>query len=127
MTVTGASTTEAYYDPFDFDIDDDPYPIWKRLRDEAPLYYNEKYEFYALSRYEDVAPELTNWETYRSGRGTTMDIIKSGVDVPPGIILFEDPPIHDLHRRLLSRVFTPRRMESLESLTRAFCARAIRP
>ena len=125
--MTGASTTEAYYDPFDFDIDDDPYPTWKRLRDEAPLYYNEKYDFYALSRYEDVAPELTNWETYRSGRGTTMDIIKSGVEVPPGIILFEDPPIHDLHRRLLSRVFTPRRMESIESLTRAFCARALDP
>jgi cytochrome P450 len=127
VTVTGASTTEVYYDPFDFDIDDDPYPTWKRLRDEAPLYYNEKYDFYALSRYEDVAPELTNWETYRSGRGTTMDIIKSGVEVPPGIILFEDPPIHDLHRRLLSRVFTPRRMESIESLTRAFCARALDP
>jgi cytochrome P450 len=127
VTVTGSSTTEVYYDPFDFDIDDDPYPTWKRLRDEAPLYYNEKYDFYALSRYEDVAPELTNWETYRSGRGTTMDIIKSGVEVPPGIILFEDPPIHDLHRRLLSRVFTPRRMESIESLTRAFCARALDP
>ncbi len=125
--MTGASTTEVYYDPFDFDIDDDPYPIWKRLRDEAPLYYNEKYNFYALSRYEDVAHELTNWETYRSGRGTTMDIIMSGVDVPPGIILFEDPPLHDLHRRVLSRVFTPRRMESIESLTRAFCVRALDP
>ena len=125
--MTEASTTEVYYDPFDFDIDDDPYPTWKRLRDEAPLYYNEKFDFYALSRYEDVAAELTNWETYRSGRGTTMDIIKSGVEVPPGIILFEDPPIHDLHRRLLSRVFTPRRMESIESLTRAFCARALDP
>ncbi len=85
------TTTEIYYDPFDFDIDDNPYPIWKRMRDEIPLYYNEKYNFYALSRYEDVAPELTNWETYRSGRGTTMDIIMSGIEVPPGVILFEDP------------------------------------
>ncbi len=47
--MTEAGTTEAYYDPFDFDIDDDPYPIWKRLRDEAPLYHNDKYNFYALS------------------------------------------------------------------------------
>ena len=125
--MTGASTTEVYYDPFDFDIDDDPYPIWRRLRDESPLYYNDKYDFYALSRYEDVARELSNWETYRSGRGTTMDIIKSGVEVPPGMILFEDPPLHDLHRRVLSRVFTPRRMEAIESLTRAFCARALDP
>lgn len=126
-TGTGTGTTEIYYDPFDFEIDDDPYPIWKRMRDEAPLYYNEKYNFYALSRYDDVAPELTNWNTYRSGRGTTMDIIMSGVDIPPGVILFEDPPLHDLHRRLLSRVFTPRRMEAIEPLTRDFCVRALDP
>jgi cytochrome P450 len=91
------------------------------------LYFNEKYNFYALSRYEDVARELHNWETYRSGRGTTMDIILSGIELPPGIILFEDPPIHDLHRRLLSRVFTPRRMEAIEPLTRQYCVRALEP
>jgi cytochrome P450 len=121
------TSTEVYYDPFDFDIDDDPYPIWKRLRDEAPLYHNEKHNFYALSRYEDVSGELTNWAAYRSGRGTTMDIIMSGIELPPGIILFEDPPIHDLHRHLLSRVFTPRRMEAIEPLTRDFCVRALDP
>jgi cytochrome P450 len=125
--VTEASVVEPYYDPFDFDIDDNPYPVWKRLRDEAALYYNEKYNFYALSRYEDVSRELPNWETYRSGRGTTMDIIMSGIEVPPGVILFEDPPLHDLHRRLLSRVFTPRRMEAIEPLTRQFCQRALDP
>jgi cytochrome P450 len=121
------TATELYYDPFDFDIDDDPYPIWRRLRDEAPLYRNDKYNFWALSRYADVSHELTNWETYRSGRGTTMDIIMSGIELPPGVILFEDPPIHDVHRRVLSRVFTPRRMEAIEPLTRAFCVRALDP
>jgi cytochrome P450 len=123
--MTGANTVDLYYDPFDFEIDDDPYPVWKRMRDEAPLYYNEKYNFYALSRYDDVARELHNWETYRSGRGTTIDVIMSGVEVPPGVILFEDPPLHDLHRRLLSKVFTPRRMEAIEPLTRQFCVRAL--
>lgn len=123
--MTGANTVDLYYDPFDFDIDDDPYPTWKRMRDEAPLYYNEKYNFYALSRYEDVARELPNWATYRSGRGTTMDIIMSGLEVPPGVILFEDPPLHDLHRRVLSRVFTPRRMEAIEPLARRYCERAL--
>lgn len=123
--MTEVHTTDLYYDPFDFDIDDNPYPIWKRLRDEAPLYRNEKYNFYALSRYEDVARELHNWDTYRSGKGTTMDIIMSGVDVPPGVILFEDPPLHDLHRRVLSKVFTPRRMEAIEPLTRQYCVRAL--
>ena len=75
--MTEVHTTDLYYDPFDFDIDDNPYPIWKRLRDEAPLYRNEKYNFYALSRYEDVARELHNWDTYRSGKGTTSPSLVS--------------------------------------------------
>ena len=61
--MTSASAVELYYDPFDVEIDDNPYPVWKRMREEAPLYYNEKYNFYALSRYEDVARELPNWQT----------------------------------------------------------------
>jgi cytochrome P450 len=125
--VTYSLQVDPYYDPFDFDIDDDPYPVWKRLRDEAPLYHNERYGFYALSRHSDVSRELVNWKDYRSGRGTTADIILNGVDVPPGIILFEDPPIHDLHRRLLSGVFTPRRMAAIEPLARDFCRRALEP
>ena len=120
-------TAELYYDPFDYDIDDDPYPVWKRMRAEAPLYFNDKYGFYALSRYDDVAQALPDWQTYRSGRGTTADILFSGLEVPPGILLFEDPPLHDLHRRLLSRVFTPRRMLAVESLVRDFCSRALDP
>ncbi|MGV0785553.1 cytochrome P450 [Mycolicibacterium sp. XJ2] len=123
--MTDTNTVDLYYDPFDFDIDDDPYPIWKRMRDEAPLYYNDKYNFYALSRYDDVAQGLHDWDTYRSGKGTTMDVIMSGVDVPPGVILFEDPPLHDIHRRVLSKVFTPRRMEAIEHLVRQFCVRAL--
>lgn len=125
MTVDPA--VELYYDPFDHTIDDDPYPIWKRMRAQAPLYYNKKYNFYALSRYDDVARALPDWRTYRSGRGTTADILFSGIEVPPGILLFEDPPLHDLHRRLLSRVFTPRRMHAVEGLVRDFCTRALDP
>jgi len=125
--MTGTSAIELYYDPYDPDIDDNPYPVWKRMREEAPLYYNEKYNFYALSRYEDVARELPNWQTYRSGRGTTADILFNNIEVPPGILLFEDPPLHDLHRRLLSRVFTPRRMLAVESLVRGFCAKELDP
>jgi cytochrome P450 len=118
---------ELYYDPFDYRIDDDPYPVWQRMRAEAPLYYNEKHNFYALSRYDDVAQALPDWQSYRSGRGTTADILFSGIEVPPGILLFEDPPLHDLHRRLLSRVFTPRRMVAVEGLVREFCCRALDP
>lgn len=125
--MTGAKAVELYYDPYDPDIDDDPYPMWKRMREEAPLYYNKKYNFYALSRYEDVARELPNWQTYRSGRGTTADILFNNIEVPPGILLFEDPPLHDLHRRLLSRVFTPRRMLAVELLVREFCSGELDP
>jgi cytochrome P450 len=125
--VADVSTVELYYDPYDSDIDDNPYPVWQRMREEAPLYYNEKFNFYALSRYDDVARELHNWETYQSGRGTTADILFNNIEVPPGILLFEDPPLHDLHRRLLSRVFTPRRMLAVESLVREFCTRELDP
>jgi cytochrome P450 len=124
---------DVYYDPYDFDIDADPHPVWKRLRDEAPLYYNERYDFYALSRFDDVETALLDWETYRSGKGTVLEIIKATTDKPldtvlfPGLILFEDPPIHNLHRALLSRVFTPRKMNAIEPKVREFCARCLDP
>ena len=119
------STSDVYYDPYDFDIDADPYPIWRRLREEAPLYFNEKYDFFALSRFDDVERALVDWETYRSGRGSVLELIRADLDLPPGIILFEDPPVHDVHRGLLSRVFTPRKMNAIEPKVREFCARSL--
>jgi cytochrome P450 len=121
------SDHEIYYDPYDFDIDADPYPVWRRMRDEAPLYYNREHDFYALSRFDDVRECITDWKTYISGKGSVLELIRSGMEIPPGIILFEDPPAHDLHRSLLSRVFTPRRMGEIEPQVRAFCARTLDP
>ena len=118
--------TAVYYDPYDFEIDTDPYPIWRRLRDEVPLYYNEKYDFYALSRFADVEKCSTDWRTYISGKGA-LGMINSGMEIPPGFILFEDPPIHDVHRGLLSRVFTPRKMTAIEPKVRKFCADTLDP
>ena len=118
---------EIYYDPYDFDIDADPYPVWKRMRDEAPLYYNERHDFFALSRFDDVRECIADWKTYISGKGSVLELIRSGMEIPPGIILFEDPPAHDVHRSLLSRVFTPRRMAEIEPQVRRFCARALDP
>jgi cytochrome P450 len=125
--VTTASDSTLYYDPFDIEIDKDPHPVWRRLRDEAPLYYNEQHDFFALSRFEDVERALVDWDTYRSGRGSTLDIIKMNIEIPPGIILFEDPPIHDVHRSLLSRVFTPGKMDAIEPKVREYCARTLDP
>src|SRR4029077_3327097 len=120
-----------YYDPYDFGIDADPYPVWKRLRDEQPLYYNEKHDFFALSRFEDVQKCSVDWETYISSKGTVLELIKEiakgAFEVPAGSIIFEDPPTHDLHRGLLARAFTPRRMKELEPKVREFCARSLDP
>jgi cytochrome P450 len=116
-----------YYDPYDFEIDKDPYPIWKRLRDEQPLYYNERHDFHALSRFDDVEQCSVDWKTYSSAKGTLLEFIRSGMQIPPGIFIFEDPPIHDLHRRLLTRLFTPRKLSALEPKVREFCARCLDP
>ena len=124
MTTTDS---DVYYDPFDFEIDTDPYPIWRRLREERPLYYNEHYDFYALSRFDDVERGLIEWKTYSSAKGTLLEIIKSGMEIPPGSIIFEDPPGHNMHRSLLSRVFTPRKMNAIEPKIREFCARTLDP
>src|SRR5262249_6601353 len=84
---------DLYYDPYDFEIDADPHPIWRRMRDEAPLYHNDAYEFWALSRYADVAPALGDWRTYSSARGTLLEFIRNDVQFPPGMMIFEDPPL----------------------------------
>jgi cytochrome P450 len=125
--VTATSSRHLYYDPYDFDIDTDPYPIWKRMRDEAPLYYNEKYDFFAVSRFDDVERCMLDVETYRCGRGTILELIKSNIEPMSGMILFEDPPLHDIHRGLMSRVFTPKKMNAIEPKVREFCARSLDP
>ena len=120
-------TSDVYYDPYDAEIDIDPHPVWKRLRDEVPLYYNEPYDFYALSRFEDVEPCLIDWDTYRSGKGSILELIRADFEIPRGAILFEDPPRHDVHRGVMSRVFTPKKMNAIEPRVREFCARTLDP
>lgn len=125
-TTTATSESELYYDPWDFGIDEDPYPTWKRLRDEAPLYYNAQHDFYAVSRFEDVSRVLKDWETFSSAKGTLIELIKMDFSAP-GTIIFEDPEDHDLHRGLLTRVFRPRDIAALEPDVRRFCAEYLDP
>jgi cytochrome P450 len=125
MTATDA--TDVYYDPYDVDIDADPYPVFRRLRDEAPLYYNERYDFFAVSRYDDVERGLVDARRFISSRGGVLELIKANMELPPGTLIFEDPPVHTIHRSLLSRVFTPRRVAALEPQIREFCARSLDP
>jgi cytochrome P450 len=125
--MTATHTSDLKYDPYDVEIDADPYPTFARLREEAPLYYNEQYDFYALSRYDDVERGLVDRDTYISGRGGILEIIKAGIQMPPGILIFEDPPTHTIHRHLVSRMFTPRQVNGLEGKIREFCARSLDP
>jgi len=126
-TGDAATSGNVYYDPYDVELVVDPYPTFRRLREEAPLYYNEKYDFFALSRFEDVERGLVDRATYISGRGAILELIKANITVPSGVIVFEDPPIHTIHRGLLSRVFTPRKMNALEPRIRELCARSLDP
>jgi cytochrome P450 len=126
-SAVAGSDTGVYYDPFDVDINADPYPTFRRLRDEAPIYYNERYDVWALSRYEDVEKGLVDWQTFSSSRGDILELVQSGMELPSGVVLFEDPPLHTKHRGLMSRVFTPRRMNALEDQVREFCARCLDP
>lgn len=114
------------YDPYDAEIDKDPYKVWKRLRDEAPLYYNEQHDFYALSRFDDVYQALRNWRDYSSAHGTVLEIIKMDLeaeksmfgDANIGLMIFTDPPAHDIARKLVSQYFTPTAVSAFEQRSR---------
>ena len=116
-----------YWDPYDAQLVQDPYPVFKRLREEAPLYYNDRYDFYAVSRYDDVQQVLRDRDTFSSARGAVLEFIKANAPIPSGVFIFEDPPLHTIHRGLLTRVFTPKQMNALEPLIREYCAKALDP
>jgi cytochrome P450 len=125
--MTTTTGTDVYYDPYDVEINADPYPVFRRLREEAPLYRNDTHDFYAVSRFEDVERGLVDNKTYISGRGAILELIKANMDMPPGTLIFEDPPIHTIHRSLMSRVFTPKKMNALEPQIRELCGRSLDP
>jgi len=121
------SDPAVYYDPYDVEIDADPYPTYRRLRDEAPLYYNEKRDFWGLSRFADVEAALKDWQRLSSAKGDILEVVKADPVMPPGVFINEDPPFHTVHRALVSRVFTPKRINALEDKVRAFCAACLDP
>ncbi|WP_293002754.1 cytochrome P450 [Mycobacterium sp.] len=128
MTIsTDANVQDVNYDPYDVVVNADPYPTFARLRERAPLYYNTEHDFYALSRFDDVDKALVNHATFSSARGIIVELIKANLDIPPGLLIMEDPPVHDIHRKLLSRMFTPRKIAALEQQIRDFCAQSLDP
>ena len=125
--VNALNVTRVHWDPYDPKYFADPYPTFRRLREEAPIYYNEQYDFYAVSRYDDVQRGLGDRDTFISGRGGVLEYIKQNIPIPRGMFIMEDPPLHTIHRGLLTRVFTPKKMAALEPQIRNFCARALDP
>ncbi|OBI81218.1 cytochrome P450 [Mycobacterium asiaticum] len=125
--MTTSTDSQVRFDPYDAELIIDPYPMFGRLRDEAPLYYNAQYDFFALSRFADVNKALVDHVTFSSARGAILELIKANLDIPSGMLIFEDPPIHDVHRKLLSRMFTPRKIGALEPMIREFCAQLLDP
>jgi cytochrome P450 len=117
-TVSGGPVV---FDPYSDDYFDSPFETYRRMRDEAPLYYSEKYDFWALTRYTDVCAAIRDHETFSSAKGVTLEMAKAAAagdaDNPTGrIIISLDPPEHERMRKLVNRVFTPRAVMALESL-----------
>jgi cytochrome P450 len=106
------------FDPFSEEFFNGAYDTYRRLRDEAPVYYSTKWDFWALTRYDDVARATKDHETYSSAKGATLDMVKEHDDaIPvPSVIISMDPPEHQKMRKLVSKVFTPRAIDALEDM-----------
>jgi cytochrome P450 len=113
--------------PFSYDFHEDPYPTYRWLRDHAPLYRNERMDFWAISRFQDVLSALTEWQTYSSAEGTVLERLNPQYLEMTPMMIFLDPPRHDRLRKLVSRAFTPRRTASLEGFIRDAAVRLLEP
>jgi len=117
---------ELYWDPLDEELDDHPHEVWRQLRNTRPVYRNDRYDFWALSRFEDVEAAHRDPATFSSAHGTVLDIM--GPDLSKtGLIIFMDPPEHTILRALVSRAFTPRRMTEMRNGVREMCAELLDP
>lgn len=105
------TTSEIVFDPFSQEFWNGAWDTYRRMQEEAPVYYNEQYDFYALTRHADVAAGLKDFETYSSAYGIDLSMVRSG-QRPPQSIIFMDPPDHRHMRSLLNKVFTPRAIQS---------------
>jgi cytochrome P450 len=117
MTVT---TKPVEFDPFSEEFFNDPYALYGRLRDEAPVYYSEQYSFYALSRFADVLAAHRDWKGFSSAHGVELFTLSKDPEEIASYrnIIMMDPPEHDRFRALVSRVFTPRAVTALEPMIR---------
>ncbi|MCV7257192.1 cytochrome P450 [Mycobacterium shimoidei] len=114
-------TAELRWDPFDRALHKNPYEVWRRLRDEAPVYYNEQYDFYALSRFDDVLSASLDTETFSSEHGITLDGITPEPWPSPKAMIMMDPPDHTAMRKMVNRTFFRSKVAELEDRIRTLC------
>jgi len=108
------------FDPYDWPTHEDPYPVYRQLRDQAPCYHNPDLGFYALSRYDDVLAGFRDWEGLSNEGGVALEQETMGPGAQQVMsFLAMDPPRHDAVRNLVSRAFTPRRVKDLEGPIRS--------
>src|SRR5919109_480393 len=115
---------DLYWDPFTPELRDDPYPLWKRMRDEAPVWHNEKHDFWVLTRYHDIEAANRDTATYSSNHGTVIEMM-SGEPIDTGMMIWLDPPKHTTIRSLVSRAFTVKRVTTIEDRVRDVCAQLL--
>jgi cytochrome P450 len=125
MTTTAA----VEFDPFSDEYFNDPTDVYRRLRDEAPVYFSERYGFYALSRFADVVAAHRDWQAFSSAHGIELSSLSRDPELIRSLrsMIMMDPPEHDRLRALVSRVFTPRAVTALEPMVREVISRFLEP
>lgn len=121
-----APVGEIYWDPFDVELDRDPYDAWQRMRNEAPVYRNERHDFWALSRYADVLSASNDTKTFLSSRGTILEYMGNDFG-DMDVLIFMDPPAHTILRAIISRAFTPKRTSEMDERIRGICRNLLDP
>lgn len=125
--MSAAANTAISWDPYRTDLTPNPYPTYKRLREEMPLYYNEEHDFYAVSRYADIESTLRDKDLFSSRHGDILEFIKARSVMPDSVFIHQDPPKHTAYRTLMQRIITPKRMAAVENEIRKLCARSLDP
>ncbi|RZV59513.1 MAG: cytochrome P450, partial [Pseudomonadales bacterium] len=120
------SNNDIYFDQYDYEIDENPYPIMQRMRDEAPVWYNEKYDYWAISRYEDVLKASRDTATFSSSYKTVLELM---TDEPhqSSMIINTDPPYHKMLRDIVAPFFTPAKVAQLEDDIRKIVVSYLKP
>lgn len=109
--------TDLVYNPYAFDLHEDPYAVYRRLRDEAPAYWNDELEFWVLSRFDDVLEGFRDYDTFISSEGIALEARRGGAR-GAAMMIEVDPPDHTVLRKTVNRVFTARRVAEMEEATR---------